>query len=95
MVTKKRSSGAESAQDSGHNESESNRHHPATSVQPVEPDAKHTGGSPNRQRGAVRGNTEKGAGGQHPEQPAAQHATGSFTGAPREGVRTRKKSGQR
>jgi hypothetical protein len=95
VATKKSSSGVKSADHSSGSESESNRRHPAPSVQPVEPDAKHTGGSPNRQRGAVRGNTEEGAGEQHPEQPAAQHATGSFTGEGREAPRSRKKSGQR
>ena len=86
---------ATNKRDSHHNENESNQHHSASSVQPVEHDAKHTGGNPDRQRGAVRGNTEEGAGEQHPEQPAGQHATGSFTGDGRKPGQIRKKSSQR
>ena len=86
MTTKKKSA-------SRANESESNREQPATSVQPVEPSAKDTGGGLIRQREAVRGNTEAGAGELHPELPAGQHATGSFTGE--NPARTRKRNGQR
>ena len=92
MATKKNSSGAESVRDSRDNASESDQHHPPTSVQPVENDAKQTGVNPDRQRGAARGNTEEGAGEQHPDSPAGQHATGSFTGENR--IRTRKNNGQ-
>ncbi|MBV8632477.1 MAG: hypothetical protein JOZ83_16230 [Silvibacterium sp.] len=92
MATKKHIPLAQSARDSRHNESKSNQHHPATSVQPVDQDAERTGGSPNRQRGALRGNTEEGAGEQHPDQPAGQHATGSFTGTGGELPGTRKEN---
>ena len=93
MAFKNKNSDAKSSPESRDNEAESNRHHPPASVQPVEHDARQTGGSPNRQRGAVRANTEEGAGEQQPELPAAQHATGSFTGEG--GVRDRKRIGRR
>ena len=95
MANKKSSSGVQTAGDSRQNESESSEHHPASSVQPVPPDAKHTGGSPNRQRAAMRGNTEEGAGEEHAGLPAAQHATGSFTGARSGNKGVGKKNGQR
>ena len=93
MATKKRASGTESPHDSRPNESEANRHHPASSVQPVEHDAKH--GTPDRQQRVLRGNTEDGAGERHPDQPAAQHATGSFTGETTHYAAPRKKNGQK
>jgi hypothetical protein len=96
VATNKRHSDAESPQDSRrNNKTESSPHHPPTSVQPVENDEKHTGVNPDHQRSAIRGNTEDGAGEQHPESPAGQHATGSFTGESLRPARTRKKSGQR
>lgn len=58
---------------------------PATSVHPVEPpiepdDAKVTGTSPSLQRRVLGLNVEGGQAQEHPETPAGQHATGSFTG---------------
>jgi hypothetical protein len=88
MAMKKRISGEKFAQDDG----ESSQHHPPPSVQPVEHDSKRTGGGLHRQRNALRGNTEEGAGEQHPEHAAAQHATGSFTGE--NSTLSRRKSGQ-
>jgi hypothetical protein len=62
-------------------ERKSGDHHPPTSVQPVEPeDAKQTGGDPHLQKRVLAENVEGGALEQHPESPAGQHATGSFTG---------------
>ena len=93
MATKKRASGTESPPDSRPNESEANRHPPASSVQPVEHGAKQ--GTPDRQQRVLRGNTEDGAGERHPDQPAAQHATGSFTGETTHNAAPRKKNGQK
>ena len=70
--------------------------HPASSVQPVESDAKHTGGDLDKQRDALRKNIEEGAREQHSELPAGQHATGSFTGAaPTEPAKRPKRNGNR
>ena len=54
---------------------------PATSVHPVEPeDARVTGTSRSLQRRVLGLNVDGGHGQRHPETPAGQHATGSFTG---------------
>jgi hypothetical protein len=52
-----------------------------TSVQPTEPqDARVTGASRSLQRPLLGLNVERGQNQEHPETPAGQHATGSFTG---------------
>jgi len=56
---------------------------PATSVHPIEPDdaklANHS-----QQNHVLSQNADAGQNQQHPETPAGQHATGSFTGNPSE-----------
>ena len=56
---------------------------PATSVHPIEPDdaklANHS-----QQNHVLSQNADAGQNQQHPEAPAGQHATGSFTGNPLE-----------
>ncbi len=57
-------------------------HHPPASVQPVEAeDPKQSGGHTPLQKRILNENVEGGAAQQHPESPAGQHATGSFTGS--------------
>jgi hypothetical protein len=92
---RKMSPKGESVLDSDRYEVEASQHHPPASVQPVEHDARQTGGHPERQRDALKGNTEDGAGEQHPASPAGQHATGSFTGEGRESARIAKKNGKK
>jgi hypothetical protein len=76
-------------------------HHPPASVQPVEAeDPKQSGGHTPLQKRILNENVEGGAAQQHPESPAGQHATGSFTGSdPSELTktppRTPRKSGHR
>lgn len=54
---------------------------PSTSVHPVEPeDAQLTGTSRSLQRRVLGLNVENKQTEEHPETPAGQHATGSFTG---------------
>jgi len=54
---------------------------PSPSVHPVEPeDAQLTGTSRSLQRRVLGLNVEDGQAQEHPETPAGQHATGSFTG---------------
>jgi hypothetical protein len=53
---------------------------PETSVHPVEPeDPKAAGADHQQQRHVLRHNIEGGQAQEHPETPAGQHATGSFT----------------
>ena len=76
-------------------------HHPPASVQPVEAeDPKQSGGHPHLQKRVLNENVEGGAAQQHPESPAGQHATGSFTGSDSSDLkktppRTPRKSGHR
>ena len=53
---------------------------PETSVHPIEPeDPKVTSISHSEQKRVLRQNVEDGQARQHPETPAGQHATGSFS----------------
>lgn len=59
---------------------------PSLSVHPVEPeDAQLTGTSRSLQRRVLGLNVEGRQAEQHPETPAGQHATGSFTGTGKRG----------
>ncbi len=76
-------------------------HRPPASVQPVEAeDPKESAGDHHRQKKVLNENVEDGAALQHPESPAGQHATGSFTGSDSSDLtktppRTPRKSGHR
>ena len=72
-------------------------HHPPTSVQPVEAvDPKESAGDQHLQKKILNENVKGGAAEQHPETPAGQHATGSFTGSARpQPSRAPKKNGHR
>jgi hypothetical protein len=76
-------------------------HHPPSSVQPVEAeDPKESAGDHHLQKQVLNENVEGGASQQHPESPAGQHATGSFTGSDSPDLtktppRTSRKSGHR
>lgn len=68
---------------------------PPSSVQPVEAeDPKESAGDHRLQRRVLNENIEGGAAQQHPEAPAGQHATGSFTG-PAQPSKSPKKNGHR
>ena len=75
--------------------------HPPSSVQPVEAEQPlQSGGDPDLQKRVLNENFEGGAAQQHPESPAGQHATGSFTGGDSSNLkktppRTPRKSGHR
>jgi hypothetical protein len=74
----------------GSHEEESSAQQAATSVHPVEPeDARVTGTTRSLQRRVLGLNVDGGQAQQHPETPAGQHATGSFTGD--KGTKSRKK----
>jgi hypothetical protein len=61
-------------------EHRADKHQPPTGVQPVEPeDPALTGGGHSSQKDALEHNVKHGHARQHPESPAGQHATGSFT----------------
>lgn len=65
---------------------ESSAQQPETSVHPLEPEDKRaTGTSGSRQREMLRDNVEGGQTQQHPDTPAGQHATGSFSGRGKKG----------
>ncbi len=74
---------------------------PPASVQPVEAeDPKESAGDHRLQKKVLNENVEGGVAQQHPESPAGQHATGSFTGSDssdltRTPPRTPRKSGHR
>ena len=72
-------------------------HHPPSSVQPVEAeDPKESAGDQHLQKRILNETVEGGAASQHPDSPAGQHATGSFTGpAPVQPSKTPKKNGHR
>jgi hypothetical protein len=76
-------------------------HHPPTSVQTVEAeDPKESAGDRHLQEKVLNENVEGGAAEQHPDSPAGQHATGSFTGSDSPDLkktppRTPRKSGHR
>lgn len=61
-------------------EDKAQEHQASPSVHPVEPeDAQLTGTSRSLQRRVLGLNVEEGQAQEHPETPAGQHATGSFT----------------
>lgn len=82
-------------------EQAASHHHPPASVQSVEAeDPMQSGGHPHLQKRVLNENVEGGAGEQHPESPAGQHATGSFTASDSSDLtktppRTPRKSGHR
>jgi hypothetical protein len=57
---------------------------PETSVHHQEPEDPNVAGTSQSQRGVLGQNADAGQNQQHPETPAGQHATGSFTGKPAE-----------
>jgi hypothetical protein len=57
---------------------------PETSVHHQEPEDPKLAGTSQSQRGVLGQNADAGQNQQHPETPAGQHATGSFTGNPGE-----------
>lgn len=72
---------AQRATDDRKEEHRANKHEAPAGVQPVEPeDPSLTGGSGSSQRELLEHNVRRGHAQQHPESPAGQHATGSFTG---------------
>jgi hypothetical protein len=104
MVTKEKKRSADEARSDVHrNEAErtASHHHPPASVQPVEAeDPRQSAGHPHLQKRVLNENVEGGAGEQHPDTPAGQHATGSFTGTDSADLkktppRTPRKSGHR
>jgi hypothetical protein len=82
--TKSHDSHVHPAPGSQAHENEAGAQKPETSVHPVEPeDMKSVAQDSARQNEALRQNVDgegKGQAKQHPETPAGQHATGSFTG---------------
>lgn len=83
MATKEKTHTGEARPDVHRNAAErtSSQHHAPASVQPVEAeDPIQSGGHPHLQKRILNENFEGGAAQQHPESPAGQHATGSFTG---------------
>ena len=69
------------APESGSQQDKASAQQPSPSVTPVEPeDAYLTGTSRSLQRRVLGLNVQGGQAQGHPEDPAAQHATGSFTG---------------
>jgi hypothetical protein len=70
-------------------------HQAPTQVQPVQPeDASATGDQHDQQREHLKRNVTEGQTQRHPETPAGQHATGSFTGATGSDVSGKVKNGQ-
>jgi hypothetical protein len=65
-------------------EEKASAHKPETSVHPHEPDDPKVTGPSQSQRGVLSQNADAGQNRQHPDTPAGQHATGSFTGNPGE-----------
>jgi hypothetical protein len=65
-----------------HKEKQEPTHQAPTQVQPVEPeDASRAGDRYEQQKEQLQKNVVHGQTQRHPETPAGQHATGSFTGA--------------
>lgn len=74
-------SATHSAPGTGSHEEKAQERQASPSVHPVEPDdAQITGTSRSLQRRVLGLNVEDGQAQEHPETPAGQHATGSFTG---------------
>lgn len=84
MATKAKTGKRDKARPDVHRSAEeraASHHHPPASVQAIEAeDPKQSGGHPELLRRVLSENVESGAAEQHPESPAGQHATGSFTG---------------
>jgi len=103
MATREKTHTGEARPDVHRNAAErtSSQHHPPASVQSVEAeDPIQSGGHPHLQKRVLNENFEGGAAQQHPESPAGQHATGSFTGSASSDLtktppRTPRKSGHR
>jgi hypothetical protein len=63
----------------------SGKHEAPTGVQPVETeDPRHVGGGHADQQESLKHNVQGGQAERHPDTPAGQHATGSFTEEPAE-----------
>jgi hypothetical protein len=103
MASKQKTHSDEARPDVHRNAAErtASHHHPPASVQPVEAeDPKESAGDHHLQKKVLNENVKGGASQQHPESPAGQHATGSFTGSDSSDLaktppRTPRKSGHR